>query len=283
MVSISTRWQDWGGLGNAYLPIYLSAFGGCICITAIFLYLYKKVRKLNSWKIMASSFLISLIFSFACIITYASNTYVVASENPVLLYPRQIIENGLDNGLFKDIPVDSILMVNSNNVWDQPAFYRMHTGIHFSHIGTINEPFLDQIPLEKALPQSKLVGHSGTVNQYSFSDGDNVYFLDYYSASKNEGYVILGKSHELTISGNKITGVTTNDAKFYIKSGQFHGIDQVLISGQEVNPEKQPQALSLREKDMVLLFKGNDWKLFSINTGGTLIEPMSLKILGVSK
>lgn len=283
VTSMSSRHQPMSAWGYAYLPAYISAFGGCICAILFLYYLYQKISALSNRKITVFLLIFSLIFSLTCIVTYSSNSAVVERENTDWLYPRQVVEDGMHDGLFRDIPDGSILVVNSSRHWDQPAFYRMHSGIHFSYVAC-PAPFLEgQTLIKEAITQSKLTGHTGDMYQYSFSAEDNVFYLDYYSKSRDDGYAILGKIDKLSISGNEITGVTTNQAKFFVSSRQFFGINQALISGQWTYPDGRHETLVLHESDMSLLSKGNAWKLFSIDTGNMLIDPLSLLITVTSK
>jgi hypothetical protein len=283
MLSVSTRWQSWSGLGNAYLPIYLSAFGGSVCLVSFYYFIYKITIK-NSIIVTIFCGLFSLIFALSCISVYASNNRVVKNENIAWLYPRETIEDGMDNDLFKGISNDSTIIIQHIHMWDQIAFFRMHTGIHFSKITTLGNAFLDQTPIDKALSQSKLIEQSRDISHYSFSDEDKIYYLEYSSASENEGHVFLFKITDLLVSNSKeIITVNTNKASFFIKSNQLNEKNNIFISGQGLTQGLEDMPVFLSESDMRLLDQGKRWKMLAIEKSTLRVNPLSLKINIASK
>lgn len=281
--SITYRHQSDSMWGYSYLPGYISAYGGCICAIIICGHIFSKTASLSTKKATCLLIFFSFLFSLACMITFSANTIVVERTNLDSLYPRQIVEESMNNGIFNEIQNNSILLVDNNHSWDQPSFYRMHSGIHFRYIGSPQTPIYDGPYFSQKMPHSNSTESSNSLCQYSFLDSDPVYYLNYFSDSKWYGTVILCKVNNLLVTNQSILGISTNQIKFYIKSPKIDekfSKSQVFISGRwkDKNENSIYESFRIDENDLSILSQDHNWKLFSINTEDMYIDPLSLLI-----
>lgn len=282
-ISITFRHQEESRWGYYYLPGYISSFGACIVAICLIYLLYKKLSALETKKITCLLGLFSVIFSVFSVITVSSNAYVVNHANEDWLYPRQIVEEGIRNGIFSDIPNNSILFVDKYRTWDTPTFYRMQSGIHFSYIGSPHTPVYSGPYVSKKILPANSSECSDTYCHYAFSGSTESYYLRYFSDSKTEGTVILGKINDIFVTNESILGGTTDKIKIFIKSSQINELNssfQVVVSGRWADDSEDPPSkiFLLKEKDLTLVSKGDGWKIFSFDSRGKHIDLLSLMV-----
>ena len=126
IISFSPKYQKEILPGLGYLPVYISYFGAALVALAFSFYLFRRYK--DNHRILT---LLFIIFSLACsiigIINYSTNNTVVEISDVRLYYPRELITNGISNGLFSDIPKGSRLLIDSFYFCDIPPFYTMLT------------------------------------------------------------------------------------------------------------------------------------------------------------
>jgi hypothetical protein len=288
LISITPRHQTESIWGYSYLPGYISSYGVCICTICIGYLLYKKLSLSNTENVTYLLLFFSAVFSICCMITFSANIIVVEHSNGDWLYPRQIAEEGMSNGIFNEIPNNSILLVDNNHVWDQPAFYRMHTGLHFNYIGSPNAATYDGPYISNKIPRFNNSNCSDYFCHYSILDSNPVYYLKYYSNSKTEGILTLGKINDISVTDQTILGGNTNKIIIYVKSSQINDGDhssQVFVTGRwrDKTEDSAYESFILDESGLTLLSKGNNWKIFSLDVKGKEIDLLSLLITPGSK
>lgn len=279
--SITYKHQLESHWGLSYLPGYISAYGACICTVCLLYYLFSKFLSLNPKVITLIIPIFSLIFSLICMVTFLTNSIVVEYDNLDSLYPRQIAEESLDNGLFCEIPNNSFLFIDDNHKWDQPSFYRMYSGLHFKYIASPGTPTYDGTYTNPQLPQMNISKISNNIFQYSFSEGDNVYYFKYNSTSKNYGNAILCKLNSFVTTDRKILRATTSQMKIYVKSPVFINNNKnfkLILNGSENNNFGENVSFQYSYLDLTLNSNGDNWKLFSKNTPDLIIDPLSINI-----
>jgi hypothetical protein len=288
LISITPRHQTESIWGYSYLPGYISSYGVCICTICIGYLFYKKLSLSNTKNVTYLLLFFSAVFSICCMITFSANIIVVEHSNVDWLYPRQIAEEGMSNGIFNEIPNNSILLVDNNHVWDQPAFYRMHTGLHFNYIGSPNTATYDGPYISNKIPRLNNSDCSDYFCHYSVLDSNPVYYLNYYSNSKTEGIVTLGKINDISVTDQTILGGNTNKIIIYVKSSQINDGDRsskVFVTGRwrDKTEDSAYESFILDESELTLLSKGNNWKIFSLDVKGKEVDLLSLLITTGSK
>lgn len=287
IISLSPKYQMALVWGIGYLPVYISYFGLIMITTYVVHMIYSKLNHINkkSFQIILPVFALILVILAGT--TYSNNITAVENSNLQWLYPREIVEKSEENGLFKSIPNGSVLLVDSNYPWDQPAFYRTHSSSNFKSIlvSTRQAPYIYDGTsgyISNQLPKNASINRYKDVYRYNFSSSDNIFYLKYSSDSANEGYAILGSIKDLSISNENIYCATTRDVFIYVHyslpSVPFPA-KRIFVIGQLLNEETNLfEPVMLGEEEMDLISSGKGWKLFHINKKQGLLDIMSLNI-----
>jgi len=285
LVSLSSKYQKELYWGVGYLPVYISYFGVAIVIICIILFTLVKITPYNKNVILISMILIAMILSITGALTYTNNGAVIESLNQNWLYPRLIIEDALNDGLFKFVPDDSILLVDSSNPWwEQPGFYLMHSGVRLKSVesnGAQSKQYLSD-----KLPDATLISSNGGVYSFRFSKSDNVFYLRYGSQSSGDGYAVLGVITDLLASNTSLNIVTASQDNVYIYVRQqniLHPANEICVEGywlmNDSNINYEP--FRFEEDELKLISSGKEWKLFSIPGDGQIVDVGSLNIYSI--
>lgn len=279
LISLSPRYQKEIYWGVGYLPVYISYFGAAMIVVAAIYSIYKKVYNYNKKYIVIISLIFAAAISIIGALTYNSNVSVVEQEDSNWLYPRLIIEDGLHGGLFKSVPNESILLVDSSNPWwEQPGFYLMHSGVRLSYVGS-NGAYSNDYISDK-LPKTALVWSHLNKSSYHFSESNNVFYLRYNSLARNEGYSILGRIEDLLASKKTLDNVTGASALIYVRYADNSKRDfYVYGKWAQYNSPQLFDSFWLSEKEMKPISTGKNWKLFFIDGANKIIDLRSLEVL----
>jgi hypothetical protein len=134
-----------GGYGVGYLPVYLQYFG-VILVFLGFLQIALPPWSFSSQKSMgfkACVVLARIAFVFGLIylatVHLGQNRYVAATTNRVWLYPRNVTEAALRQGLFEGAPSEFLLVVNDRFAFDHYWFFSANSGkkVHTTNITEI--------------------------------------------------------------------------------------------------------------------------------------------------
>ena len=290
MISLSPKYQSEVILGFGYLPVYMSDFGLAMIVISLIYLTYDRIK---SKKIIV---LITVIIAITCMTTgminYIDNRNVVEHSNQNWLYPRQIIEDAMRNGLFNNVPNGSTLLVNANNTWDQPSFYSMNTGIKFKEIEA-NGPLKyvgggNYNPA--SLPEDGFLYKNKDIYQYSLRDNDNVFYLCYDAHDREDGYVILSDVKNISISASKIHGITSSYVDIFIRTPfDIHPNDGhqssfgIWAKGNMISiKNKSIKPFMMTQSQMVLIASSSKWKILRINMQPDWIIDMKSLSLGIS-
>jgi hypothetical protein len=285
-VSLSSKYQREIIWGIGYLPVYISYFGLSLVVsTLIYLAIHNIANNYQKLTITACAML-AIIFGIMGTLNYNNNMITVAKANDSFLYPRTIIEEGIKNGLFQTVSSDSYLIVENdydlNAVqggwnfyrWDRPAFYRMHSGIHFKDVLSkgrfLNEEFLSKFAASKY----------STGESVTFTKADNVYFLNYSSHSNSEGYAILGKIQNYSGNNDNIVKAISDDVVYlYVRFPDNYPHDKIAIRGSAVDNHRANilKPFIVEKTSLEIINYGSNWKLYSFSHAN-LIDLKSLKI-----
>jgi hypothetical protein len=286
IVSLSSKYQGEIGWGIGYLPVYISYYGlSLIVSTFIYLVIYKLI---NNHRIMPK--VICTMFAIICgvlgTINYNNNIITVAKTNYSFLYPRTIIEEGIKNGLFQTVPNDSYLVAENdydlNAVqggwdfyrWDSPAFYRMHSGIHFKDVLSKGR-FLKK----EFLSQFAATNHDKSAS-VDFSKADNVFFLNYSSHSNSEGYAIAGKIRNYSGNNDEIGQAISDEAVYlYVRFPLNYPQEKITIKGGSIDNNRVDisEPFSMDNNSLKIINYGSNWRLYALSHANS-IDLKSLKV-----
>ncbi len=255
LIALSPKYQHEVYWGVGYLPVFISYFGLTMLVVSV---IYLALSKLKLTK-QNSAFLLSIALSaslgYVGILNYTNNKIVNEHLNSFVLYPRTIIEEAISGGLFQKISSDAYLVVNSKYPWDQAAFYRMHSGIKFKH-----------------------VGYQG---QYlNYAKNNNLFYLSYDSSSQENGYAILGEIKNLSASNYKLNGVTAEKAYIYVRTPYTSALSNISINGRLVDKVRMElsEPVTLEGQEISLISSGVNWRIYAISGQDKLIDLLSLKV-----
>lgn len=282
LISLAKRYQGELTWGLGYLPVYVSYFGLMIIAMVVIYKIYEKASRLGNRYAIASLVILGVMFTLASAVNYSNNLEVVDSSNSFFLYPRQVVEKCIEDGTFNLIPDNSILLIDNNHLWDQPAFYSINCPGKWRYVGSSNPLPYALGYIFEGLPRSALAGNDGHVRYlYNFSEGDQVYYLRYFSVFKDEGYAVLGKTAHMSATQTLIEGATAKEAYIYVRvSNSPYETSQISAVGYQIgNLHSSSEPFILGEDKMKLISAGKDWKLLQmVADNGTSLDLKSLHV-----
>lgn len=172
MIALSVKHQKMH-FGLGYLPVFLQYFGVALVVLQFVLWSLGKAGNAVSRK--KNAVVLSCFFTVAYLINLQNNWRVVEVINSKNLYPRQVLEHALQNGLLLDVPQYSTILIETANVWDNKYFIYQYSG---KKMNVFNSGEMGDYKSEVAA-QGK--------------DAAGIYLLKYDSRSLRDGYVLLGR------------------------------------------------------------------------------------------
>jgi hypothetical protein len=275
LISLSPKYQyqNYIGWGTGYLPVYLSYFGLVMLSLALLFSIYR-LKFIQSHRKFASALSIIISLFFCCIgtINYTHNNIVVDGLNGTWSYPREVLENGIKNGLFNIVPEKAYLIVDSNYPWDQPPFYRMHYNKKLSHVGPKGNHM-------GSLPQNTQARKIEEYSVYHFHPNSNVFYLYYKSHSKEYGYVVLTRVNDLIGNNQTLLGVTSETVYVYVQSPLSD--ESTYLQGVLLNRNDFNKWSYFFSEDVKInpIASGKNWKLYSLSGEDKLIDVLSLSLV----
>jgi len=286
VISFSPKYQSELAWGIGYLPVYISYFGLILISVYIIYNLYYNLFSINANLFKMAAMCLALAMVSICALNYSNNYNIIERFNSVYLYPRDIAEMSMNDGIFNYVPNGSILVVDSIYPWDQPAFYLMYSGTKFKSIQNSIKMAWAMPPsistsgfLSGGLPRSALVEQNQGACLYNFSNEDNVYYFRYHSITKNIGYVILGSIEDLYATNESLLGVTSKYAYIYVRDSSPTSLfsnEYMSIGGRWKSHSSLFEAFRLDGSGLKLISQGKDWKLYLISRENKLIDSKSL-------
>jgi hypothetical protein len=280
LISLSSKYQKELYWGVGYLPVYISYFGVAIIIICIILFILIKASSYSKNILLVMIMLIAMVISITGALTYTNNGKVIENLNHEWLYPRLIIEDALNDGLFIFVPDDSILLVDSSNPWwEQPGFYLMHSGVRLRSVES--NGFQSKQYLSDKLPKSAFISNNGGVYHFRFSKSDNVFYLRYGSKSRGDGYAVLGRITDLQASNISLNIVTAYDVYIYARwQNDSCPANGVCVEGywSAKDPTLKYEPFKIEEDRLKLISSGKEWKIFSIPGDDKIVDVDSLDI-----
>lgn len=255
LISLSPRYQKEVVLGIGYIPVYISYYGTSILIVFLIMGIVILKKKITNNLMIAIALIIGIIVS----INNTNNILVVEKLNEHYLYPRQVIQEALANGLYDNAATIDSIVVSTNNSWDVPAFYIMYTHKIINSVITPNSL--------KVLKNTNSLDLTG-----------NNYYLDYYSDNKFNGYSITGKIVDLPKSSSQLNGILTENITLYVKNYKEARNKIVLnVTSFDLKTNKM-ESFRINAKDLHLIAGGEKYGLYSLFETGKLYDIKSTNI-----
>jgi hypothetical protein len=309
IVSMSPKYQSEVIWGVGYTPVYISYFGW-ITILLAGIDAFASNWKWKNTSIRTTFILVPVLLAgFIGGLNYRNNSIVVSSLNAFWHYPRTLAENALRNGLMREAPKNSYLLIDSNFPWDNTTFIlenarvkldqRQYEGGQGRHLRSFASNYLIPTNLKKRKYDRKdkklnPLLEKGVRKTYfdtslfEFDPTDPVFYLDYYSDAPDNGYAFFGKVNRLLASNDLVSGVTADKVQIYVRTPVSAGnYRKTVLSGRWLsrsNP-RESEIFVLNEAQMRLHSQGSGWKLFELAPPSShqVIDMKSLAVSNLSK
>ncbi len=265
LMSFSPKYQQELSWGLGYLPVYFSYFGIALFLIMIIYILFSKMHKKRIISILLSLFMAGGL-ALVVLMNFNNNKSVVALSNKYWLYPRDLIENAISNGLFKKVGSGSELLIDGKYSWDVSAFYRMRTNKRYKFVG----PVQTYLSLNQA---NSFLNKKGLL-VYEFEKKENIAFVSYKSDA-DQGYAILGRVRSHFTVKNGSSYLALKDARIYVQ-----GRSQFKVSGYYLDVEKHEllDHFEIESKRINPVSSGSDWAIYELYKKGKFMDTASLKI-----
>ena len=259
LLTLSPKYQDEIKAGNGYLPVFFQYYGGISLAAMCLIYLKQKFNRFRWWKYGYS--VVLFLISAAFIINLKLNIYSIEKQNEAWYYPRSILEQSLQAGIFDNIPPNALIVYQ-----DPYNAYFTKEGLYYQFTN-------------KIYSQEDLVDYMAKYfneNQISNSDvfnrriSDEVYMIDFHAMNNSQGYVLVGKV--TGVSGTRLKyDVMLDTARLFLdNSNKRFSLFQNLILE---NPLVQPNYLT------EIRFEDNEILPLKVTEGKNIeLEPMTSAI-----
>lgn len=291
IVTLSAKYQRELKWGLGYLPVYVSGFGLLmVLLTPLALmcdFLKRSKRFYRFSTVIATGLAGGLLIG----VNFINNSIVVRGYNEAEHYHRSVMEEALEYGLMKGLDDGAYIVLGPPvRSWDQPAFFRMRSGLTLQVVkppGFDMDRLLGAISYEDAFenylspscppitydftrltaPREKFAGYSaefeGTqgvvVRRKLKPNADaflpSVYLVKYEATAKDLGYAALAHLTKLQTSADSKIRTVADSIRIYIAlpSGKIY--NEILISGNWMDPDslKQTGAFVFKDKDLNLV------------------------------
>jgi membrane protease YdiL (CAAX protease family) len=285
LLSSSPKYQHELTMGIGYLPVYVSYFGISLMIVAFLILVSNLVSRFDNRQFKSVIIIFSLIFSLILTLNYINDSVVVEKVNQEWLYPRALMESGLRNGIFEQVPPGSFLFAQNSYLWDQPEFYIMYGGVKLRGVGLPGRNLnLDKIPINN-------LSFENNIHSFDQLSNDNVYYLNYSSDSLNEGYAITGRVIRFNATNTTLIDVTSQEIRVYIEDTDYedHKAEgsHFQINGQWSNADTisgfYPFQIKEGDSRLKLVSSGPGWILYSLRQENNMIDIKSVSVENIEK
>ncbi|MFA6220719.1 MAG: hypothetical protein WC647_00245 [Desulfomonilaceae bacterium] len=305
LVTLSAKYQRELKWGLGYLPVYVSCFG-LMMIALMFLTWVNNTLR-NTRKMFRGSAMIATALIGAAVVglNFTNNNIVVQCYNDAEHYHRSLMEKALTDGLMNGVQEGSFLTFGLPvRSWDEPAFYRMHSGLELQvvkppgfemdpQLGTISyrQAFKDySVPSSSGdvydfdlprIPRRDFTGYSAEfqraqgviVHRKSAPNRDLkrplVYFVKYEAEAKDLGYAVLAHVTKLETRSDLLQTAVADSLRVYVRIPVGKSYNDILLTGNRMDPHsmKITEAFLLKENDLNLLSSDDRGKMFEVPLG----------------
>ncbi|MBT3226852.1 MAG: LamG domain-containing protein [Deltaproteobacteria bacterium] len=281
LIALSPKYQAWSGWGIGYLNVYLSYFG--LVMVAIFLFdlLYTRIGVTKRKVALPLSIILSTLMASVGVINYTTNSMAVAGGNSGCLYPRETIQNAIKRGLFRDVPEDAHLLVESDFVWDQLAFYWKLSGGKVKYFGAPGS-YTKGINLPNSGPKENRLDRPIPRFEKHLK---GVYYLTYLGRSRESGNAILGDVSSIFADNTKVYSAISKKLYIYVQI-PYYSKTEFSLSGRWFEDKRMLEGsvpFMLHQDKWQLISSGKNWKLWALEFEDHYIDLKTLYIGGMLK
>jgi hypothetical protein len=268
LISLSPKFQAqiWG---DAYLPVYMSAFGMALLLAVGGEKLYRRRTRLRTGGQIAAAalclWLLLLGFNFR------NNWLIAQAMNEMVWNPRVLLESALDRGLLTGVSPKAVLLVNGTDLWDNAEEYSLKTGVRFA-VYRLSE-VRDLTPV--------FLGAGGTCTTVAdqqvcdFAAYSPVYTVQIRHLTDGTGAVLLARVQKAYQSNGSIHGLLSHEVTAYFHLPASAQPLAVAISGREIQRQAGASVFHV-SGGLQLMKEGRNWKLMSLRQNG-VFDAMSLR------
>lgn len=277
LIGLSPRFQSQMDWGNGYLPVYISSYGVGTVTVALLWSCGKRLAPIGRRRMVSAALSTSL--GLIAAVNYVNNQMSVDIQNYTFLFPRVILEEGLKDGLLQAVPDGACFLVNNKNAnvnyCDLSSFIRQNTGKRLNVIP--KGRYLDNPDLRAC--STVETTDTGSHRLGLCRNTNNLYYLNVEARSRGEGFVVLGKVHDLCVSDKSILGLTAQTAYVYVRLPYFWHKCAVQGNGIDRDRLQSTGAFVFRTPQMRLVDSGRSWRLFEVSAGDQFVDLRSLRVI----
>jgi hypothetical protein len=226
LLAITVKYnEEVGRLGEAYLPVYFSCFG-----SGLFL-----ARSLSGRKLL-TAFSLALIWTLG----HATNQIAAAHTNIIWKYPRQILEDAIDSGVFSGLPENALVYHPRQEPWITEEYLSARLG------STV-------LPLNLAENlTTRFAGKSGII-PYHCQEKEPCWFLRFESFGDRQSILLFAEASEIdwdadhgriqSIFSEKPVKIRANFEVFPTASGELNlpGLDLNSVPPENIKAKLIPK------------------------------------------
>jgi hypothetical protein len=283
IIALVPRYQGELFQGVAHIPVYLSYFGVATVFVALLKILLRVFECGTVGRRLIGTCAAGLLATVG-VVHYTTNRMVLEYLMVRSCYPRALLERGLRDGLFQNVPEGASLIIAYEPYWAEieganihtRAFFLMNSGLH---LNVIKETVLRHEAVAGRLARGVVMAHNGLEWDH-LAESDPVFYLDCDSRDPDRGYAILGHVQELITSTGKVLGLPGRSALVYVQMPFFQ--DQFFVQGTCVDSGGMTCAgnFFLDRSRLKLVSSGPDWQLCEVTLGpDKLMDLRSLKVV----
>lgn len=185
--ALTQKYQDELTWGIAHISVYIQYYMLCLVFLIVALYIWKKIIKCKRCfaNILIGGYIIVLLTT-VYINRQNAESYTEIS-NVSIKYPKQIIRDALENGIFNFLPENATIVYGTNYVWNGNDFFTEFSNKKVQSLSF--EEYIDQ----------KCTDANESVVELK---NDNSYYLE-YEGNKRFGVVKLALINTLRKEGEK--------------------------------------------------------------------------------
>lgn len=218
IISVSLKYQQSLIWSLGYLTIYITRFG--LLLLGLIIYDNTIPRVKNVYLRTFVNTLLVFLLVIVHLFSLQGNRNVLKYKNQTT-YLRQIAEQAVKNGLLKDIPDDSIVLLG-NTWYDYQSFSRNGIFSEWTKSNVRTDTINNFI--------STSFKNTGKDMTYEYTDL-NVYYFHFNKYINNSGYAFSGKLESLSIDEKRITDITATNFKLFYNGSECEAID-ILVKDQ---------------------------------------------------
>jgi hypothetical protein len=269
LIALSPRYQSEVYWGVGYLPVFISYFGVALLAIAGAAATLAALQK-PAWRNGAIALLVITI-ALVGAMTYQDNRIVIERQNRDWLYPRQTEEEALQRGVLRDARDGDALLIDAGEwTYETREFFLVHGGLRLGRLEKLSSVTSATAPAGGALADLP-----GGGQELRYPAGARVFHILCAAPAASGGYVVAGRVSAVRLQEGRVTHVTLEDVRLYIRHEQVSSFEPARI-GYRANtlPEVTPRALGLEPATTRETASGAGWSMYQVLATPVVIRPL---------